>query len=108
MKTTTMHKLSVALCTAALLWSCVTPRTTVKTERNAVPTAYNIGSDTTNIAKLNWKEYFGDQNLIALIDTALRKNQELNITMQEIEISRNEVRSRKGEYLPFVNLKAGA
>ena len=103
-----MHKLSVALCTAALLWSCVTPRTTVKTERNAVPTAYNIGSDTTNIAKLNWKEYFGDQNLIALIDTALQKNQELNITMQEIEISRNEVRSRKGEYLPFVNLKAGA
>jgi NodT family efflux transporter outer membrane factor (OMF) lipoprotein len=28
--------------------------------------------------------------------------------MQEIEISRNEVRARKGEYLPFVGIKGGA
>ena len=40
--------------------------------------------------------------------TALQNNQELNITLQEIEIARNEVRARKGEYLPFIGLGASA
>src|SRR5690606_25832420 len=31
-----------------------------------------------------------------------------NITLQEIEISKNEIRSRKGEYLPFVDFGTGA
>ena len=46
--------------------------------------------------------------MIALIDTALNNNQELNITIQEIEMSKNEVMARKGEYLPFLQLGAGA
>ena len=58
--------------------------------------------------ELQWKNYFTDQNLQALIDTALVNNQELNITLQEIEISKNEIRARKGEYLPFIGLKGGA
>ncbi len=49
-----------------------------------------------------------DPYLSDLIDTALKNNQELNITLQEIEISKNEVRDKKGEYLPFIGLKAGA
>lgn len=39
-----------------------------------------------------------------MIDTALKNNQELNITQREIEIARNEVRARKGEYLPSVGI----
>jgi NodT family efflux transporter outer membrane factor (OMF) lipoprotein len=70
--------------------------------------SYANAQDTSNIASLNWKHYFSDQNLIALIDTALKNNQELNITMQEIEISKNEIQARKGEYLPFVDFGAGA
>jgi NodT family efflux transporter outer membrane factor (OMF) lipoprotein len=55
---------------------------------------------------VQWRNYFTDPNLIALIDTALKNNQELNITMQEIEIAKNEVKARKGEYLPFGGIKA--
>ncbi|MEP0711579.1 MAG: TolC family protein, partial [Algoriphagus sp.] len=62
-----------------------------------------------NTAKeLTWREYFTDPNLIALIDTALSNNQELNITLQEIQIAQNEVRVRKGEILPSVNIGAAA
>ncbi len=32
----------------------------------------------------------------------------MNILLQEIAFSRNEIRARKGEYLPFVGVKAGA
>ena len=53
---------------------------------------------------MQWQQFFTDPNLEALIETALQNNQELNITLQEIEIARNEIRARKGEYLPFVGL----
>jgi NodT family efflux transporter outer membrane factor (OMF) lipoprotein len=79
-----------------------------RTENKNVPASYNDLQDTANTATLNWQDYFTDPYLRALIDTALSNNQELNITMQEIEISRNEVRARKGEYLPFVGIKGGA
>src|SRR6185503_2725204 len=41
------------------------------------------------------------------IDTALRNNQELNITLQEIEIARNEIRLRQQPLLPTVTARAG-
>ncbi|MFN4083945.1 MAG: TolC family protein [Bacteroidia bacterium] len=72
-----------------------------------MPETYLGSDDTINIASLKWKQFFNDSNLIALIDSALQNNQELNIVKQEIEISKNEVMARKGEYLPFVNLYKG-
>ncbi|MBN8672003.1 MAG: efflux transporter outer membrane subunit [Chitinophagales bacterium] len=88
--------------------ACNTPKLAKKTENKNVPASYNDSQDTANTAALKWQDYFTDPFLHDLIDTALKNNQELNITMQEIEISRNEVRVRKGEYLPFVGIKAGA
>jgi NodT family efflux transporter outer membrane factor (OMF) lipoprotein len=90
------------------VWGCKTFKKPIKVESKVVPVSFNSTRDSTNIAKINWKEYFSDENLVALIDSALKRNQELNITLQEIEITRNEVRARKGEYLPFVGLRAGA
>jgi len=43
-----------------------------------------------------------------LINTALNNNQELNITLQEIQIAGSEIRARKGEYLPFLRIREGA
>ncbi|MBX0290455.1 TolC family protein [Hymenobacter sp. HSC-4F20] len=97
---------ALALAVAA----CKTPQLTQKAESRAVPATY-VGSlpDSTNTTgKVQWKQFFTDPNLVALIDTALQRNQELNITLQEIQIARNEVQVRKGEYLPFVGLGARA
>ncbi|PWV49088.1 TolC family protein [Chitinophaga sp. S165] len=88
--------------------ACGVPALTEKSENKTVPASYNNSQDTTNVANLKWKEYFTDPYLAALIDTALKNNQELNITLQEIEIARNEIRARKGEYLPFVGIKGAA
>lgn len=96
---------------ALLLWwfaACKTPALNSRQENKSMPAVYGNLSDTTNSAGIRWRDYFTDANLIALIDTALYHNQELNITLQEIEIGKNEIMSRKGEYLPFVNLVAGA
>ncbi|MEQ6118648.1 TolC family protein [Reichenbachiella sp. MALMAid0571] len=89
--------------------ACTLPALIDKSVNTTVPVSYNNHSqDTTNTAKVKWQDYFTDSNLTALIDVALNNNQELNITMQEIEIARNEVQARKGEYLPFVGIGGGA
>ena len=94
----------------AIVWlgACKTPAITGKKENKATPAAYNNSQDTTNAGNIQWRNYFKDPLLVALIDTALRNNQELNIAMQEIEINKNEVMARKGEYLPFLHLRGNA
>ncbi|PWB27007.1 TolC family protein [Flavobacterium sp. HTF] len=97
----------LGLCLAAV--SCKAPQATAETQtKAAVPETYTDSKDTTNMAAIPWRQYFKDQNLVNLIDTALKNNQELMITLQEIEIAKNDVRIRKGAYLPTVGVRAGA
>lgn len=88
--------------------ACKIPAVTEKQENKSVPEAYKDSKDTANIASIKWREYFTDPYLVALIDSSLKNNQELNIALREIEMDRNEIQARKGEYLPFVNLGATA
>ena len=99
-------------CVLLTFTGCKLPADAIqRTENTSVPGAYTANGtaqDTINSGRVKWKKYFTDPNLIALIDTALVNNQELNITLQEIQISQNEIRARKGEYLPFLGLKGSA
>lgn len=98
----------VGIFALATLYSCVPALETVQ-EDTAVPVQYaDQSKDSLNSARIKWQDYFTDPYLDTLIDTALKNNQELNITLQELEIARNEVRARKGEYLPFIGLKGAA
>lgn len=97
----------VAICTTILLFSCV-PTREVRNENTEVPKKYTSNTlDTLNTAKTNWKTFFSDPYLISLIDTALVKNQELNIMLQNVDIYKNRIQAKKGEYLPFVNVYGG-
>ncbi|GAB3927658.1 TolC family protein [Larkinella terrae] len=103
-----MNGLGVVFAITLLNAACTVPRVVSKTENKNVPASYNDSQDTTNSASTKWRDYFTDPNLAALIDTALYNNQELNITLQEIAISNNEILARKGEYLPFVTVGGGS
>ena len=85
--------------------ACIGPGAIKRVENKTVPTSYNSSKDSINFGTIKWKTFFTDQNLIALIDTALKNNQELNIIMQEINIAKNDVRAKKGAYMP--NLEVG-
>ncbi|WP_425562873.1 TolC family protein [Marivirga lumbricoides] len=91
----------------SLFTACKTPSIVEKTANTEVPESFGSSQDTVNSATINWADYFSDPYMIALIDTALQNNQELNITLQEIQISQNEISARKGEYLPFVGIRGG-
>ncbi len=87
---------------------CMIPKVAQRNANTQTPPVYSDTLQTANnSATIKWREFFNDPFLVALIDTALSNNQELNITVQEIEISRQEIRARKGEYLPFVGVQGG-
>ena len=96
--------LLVGMIAMVALYSCV-PTREIRDENVAVPDNYqNQSADTVNTGLVEWKEFFKDPNLIALIDSALVKNQELNIMLQQVDMAKNRIQAKKGEYLPFVNL----
>lgn len=98
---------------AMVATSCV-PTIVRKDAELAVPERYVEGvdslvpTDTVSTGAVSWRNFYQDSDLVALIDSALQRNRELNIVVQEIIIAQNEVETRKGEYLPFVNVRAGA
>ncbi len=100
--------ISVLAALAVSIGGCKLPSVVARNESRTVPQNY-AGSANSNATEIvGWRQFFSDPDLVALIDTALAKNQELNITLQELEIARNEVRARKGEYLPSVGVGLGA
>lgn len=102
------YHLSLGLVAIVLaLNSCKVPALTQVSENKTMPAAYVSNLDTTNSSNLQWRAFFTDQNLIGLIDTALKNNQELQITLQEIEIAKSEIRAKQSELLPTVGAKFG-
>jgi len=87
--------------------SCKAPDLGRQNVYKSVPASYNNSQDSTNTGMLGWKQFYDDPNLAALIDSALANNQELNIALQEIVVSQNEVMEKKGEILPNVSGNVG-
>ncbi|QDW24524.1 TolC family protein [Pedobacter sp. KBS0701] len=96
----------VLICAAYT--ACKLPEVAQRAENKNVPVSFNGSQDTVSIAGIQWRNFFTDPNLINLIDTALKNNQELNITLQDIEIAKNEIKAKKGELLPNVTYGVGA
>lgn len=76
--------------------------------RAEMPQDFQANRDTLNSGISPWKQFFTDPHLSALIDTALHNNQELMITLQEIEIAKNEVLYKNGKLKPSVSAKLGS
>jgi len=102
------YSIVLGLCLAIV--GCKAPVAETVTATSPVPDSFGAvkNLDTINTGSMKWRTFFKDQNLVDLIDTALKNNQELNITLQEIEIAKNDIRVKKGLLLPSVGLRAGA
>ena len=101
------YKFLIPLSICLAVASC-TPKLAPLAATKVVPESFEKSSDTNTIALSPWRTYFKDPNLINLIDIALKNNQELQITLQEIEIAKNDIRVRKGALLPKVGVGVGA
>ena len=102
----TQYAIPLGLCLAVI--SCKAPDIKPVNSTAALPEAFASSKDTATLATVQWHNFFKDKNLVDLIEVALQNNQELAITLQDIEIAKNDIRVRKGALLPTVGLGAGA
>lgn len=107
------NKYIAAIALSLVLASCKAPMATViKDEvKENVPQNFNQedqGDANNNSGTTPWRQFFTDPNLVTLIETSLKNNQQLMITLQEIEIAKSGVLSRKGKMTPTVSAGIGA
>lgn len=108
MRKTNNYKIVLSLIVSLTLWACSVPKIAFKEAENTLPENFSENyTNSLSIAQIKWRDYFADENLNTLIDSALLHNQELNIVLQEIAISKSEVLEKKGEYQPFLDLGLG-
>jgi multidrug efflux system outer membrane protein len=100
------YTLALGICLAAA--GCKVPQAAGPIASQAVPESFEDSRDTTNSSTIRWNSFFKDQYLTDLIDTALKNNQELMVTLQDIEIAKNDVRLNQAPLSPTVGLRAGA
>lgn len=83
---------------------CKSLNTNLTISENKIPAGFTTeASDTTIIPEINWQNYFNDELLIKLIDTAVASNFDLQIALQKIQITRSGVRFSTGELFPKVD-----
>jgi len=80
--------------------SCKSLSTELSIQERTIPESFNTKTDTTTIADIDWQEYFADEYLTGLIETALNNNLDLQIALQRVESVRSELLHAKGNLLP--------
>jgi multidrug efflux system outer membrane protein len=103
-----INKYTALLAISLAVAGCKIPEITSSVATKPMPDSFGISSDSLNIANKSWRDYFKDKNLISLIDTALKNNQELSVTLQDVQIARNEVAFRTRDLSPTVGYRVGA
>ena len=73
-----------------------------------VPVSFGGNADSVGIADQNWHSFFGDESLVALIDTALLGNLDLRIATQRIDQARATFDHSRGFMAPQVNAVVSA
>lgn len=102
-----------AVALSLALTGCKAPMATVVKDevKENVPQNFNQDEQAdagTNSGTTPWRQFFTDPNLVALIEASLKNNQELMITLQDIEIARSGVLAKKGRLTPAVSAGIGA
>lgn len=97
----TWNPLGILLC-CILFSNCKTPSVLQATNGQVIPQSYSDQKDTTNSAQIKWRDFFADPCLVSLIDTAIKKNLDLMVTYQEIEVAKSNMRLRSGQMYPSV------
>ncbi len=73
-----------------------------------LPPVFEAADSPENSARLRVEEFYDDPTLVGLIRTSIQGNQELRVISEDIQIASNEIMSRRGAYLPFINPSIGS
>jgi multidrug efflux system outer membrane protein len=83
----------------------------IETPKDALPENFrnaSVSNDTTSIADLEWKNFFTEKDIIKLIDSAVVRNNDLQIATKNIEIAQYRFTQSKWNNVPQINLGVNA
>lgn len=83
----------------------------IETPKDAFPENFrnaSVSKDTTSIADLEWKNFFTEKDIIQLIDSAVTRNNDLQIATKNIEIAQYRFTQSKWGNVPQINLNVSA
>lgn len=83
----------------------------IETPKDAFPENFrnaSVSKDTTSIADVEWKNFFTEKDIIQLIDSAVTRNNDLQIAVKNIEIAQYRFTQSKWGNVPQVNLNVTA
>lgn len=83
----------------------------IETPKDAFPENFrnaSVSKDTTSIADVEWKNFFTEKDIIKLIDSAVARNNDLQIATKNIEIAQYRFTQSKWGNVPQVNLNVSA
>ena len=99
----------VAILTTTLI-SCTVSKD-IETPKDAFPENFrnaSVSKDTTSIANLEWKNFFTEKDIIQLIDSAVTRNNDLQIATKNIKIAQYRFTQSKWGNVPQANLFVNA
>lgn len=108
------HKLSTgltfALVLVLLITGCAVPKSTAPLTGISEKSFRNDTGNTTgkSVANLPWRQFLANQELGALIDTALLRNTDLQLALKDIEIANEQLKKAKSGLLPEVGLSVNS
>lgn len=97
-----------ALLIGFLITGCAETSVLETAKLKKMPESFQQAKDTANVARMNWRNYFSDPDLVNLIDTALNNNLDVLVAAQKIEAARANVKYAKGLVLPAVSAYGSA
>lgn len=83
----------------------------IETPKDAFPENFrsaSVSADTTSIGDLEWKNFFKESDIVELIDSAVARNNDLQIAAKNIEIAQYRFTQSKWGNVPQVNLFVNA
>ena len=83
----------------------------IETPKDAFPENFrnaSVSKDSTSIADLEWKNFFTEKDMIQLIDSAVTRNNDLQIATKNIEIAQFRFTQSKWGNVPQANLFVNA
>ncbi len=94
----------------ALLASACRISKDVKTPNDYIPSAYrnSATADTQTIANIHWQDFFPDETLRQLIDTALVRNFDMQLAVKNLEIAHQSLKQARMSLVPTVGLNVAA
>lgn len=111
-KTTKVSKGTIAVIAVLLavgLSGCGMQKDVVEQTKREVPSTYSTGhTDSTDMAQTPWRDFFEDEYLVSLIDTALKNSPDMQEALYRVEMARANLKLRKNALAPSIDAVAEA